>query len=306
MDYIIYHKNCIDGFTGLLLLSKICVNKSTIIYPDIPSTKYIPPNIKDKNIIIVDVSYSKEILENIFKLAKKVIYIDHHVTSEKYASELGKKYNHIVYYDKEYCGASLVWKIFYKNKKQPKLIKHVEDNDIGKWIYKDTKPIISYIQTNYTFEPSKENIKKWSKLLDDKYLKKVIKIGEYYEEYKLNLVKQFSHRITIKNFISEKLKKEFPEIKKYEKYKYKVAVINGACPNVTALGEYIAKKYEKECDFVFLWSYNIEKKEYIISLRSKNTNIEKLAKIFGGGGHEKAAAFSMKKEKLIIDDFFSN
>ena len=38
-----------------------------------------------------------------------------------------------------------------------------------------------------------------------------------------------------------------------------------------------------DCDFVMIWSYQLEKKEYIISFRSKIVDVGKIAQIFGGG-----------------------
>ncbi len=59
-NYIIYHKNCFDGFTSLIIFIKSNnYEKKHTIYPDVPSSNKIPPNIKGKNIIIMDVAYKK-------------------------------------------------------------------------------------------------------------------------------------------------------------------------------------------------------------------------------------------------------
>ena len=62
-DYVIYHKRCYDGFTGFLILhNSNTIKKTAQIYPDVPSAKHLPPNIRGKNVIIIDVAYKYEIL----------------------------------------------------------------------------------------------------------------------------------------------------------------------------------------------------------------------------------------------------
>ena len=139
-NYIIYHKKCFDGFTSFYLFTKTNnMEPKPIVYPDIPSTKIIPPDIDGKNIIIMDVAYNKNILQQIFKKANKVLFLDHHITIRKDVIELQKKLtdkekkNIEIIYDINKSGATLVWDYFFKNKKRPYFVNMIEDNDIGKW-----------------------------------------------------------------------------------------------------------------------------------------------------------------------------
>jgi len=306
INYIIYHKNCIDGYCGFFLFNRLKLHdKKTIIYPDMPSAKNVPPNIKNKNVIIIDVAYSFEILEKIFSLAKNVIFIDHHITTKNYSVELAKKYNQYVIFDEEYSGTGLVWKNFYKTK-EPLFVKYIQDNDLGLWKDKNTKPFINYIQVKFDLDPHKIN--QFEILFNNNEIKKIIKHGSYFEEYKTHLLKQNSKRYSIEYFPSEKILENNIYLKEtIDKIgKYKVAVFNGGCPNVSALGLYLMENNLDNYDFVWIWTLNLEKKEIIVSLRSKinGINIEKIAKCFGGGGHPSAAAFSFNILKNNINDFF--
>src|SRR5437588_643656 len=81
-DYVIYHKGCIDGYSGFFILTGThTISPDATIYPDVPSAKDPPPNINGKNMIIIDVAYSRPVLEQIFKEAKHVIFIDHHIST---------------------------------------------------------------------------------------------------------------------------------------------------------------------------------------------------------------------------------
>ncbi len=306
-NYIIYHKNCLDGFTGFLIFTLTNMySKNSIIYPDMPSSKLIPPNIKGKDIVIIDVAYSKDVLENIFKEANKVLFIDHHNSIKDYVNELGNKYNKAIFFNQKYSACGLVWKFFNEKKKLPKFIEFIQDNDIGEWKLKDTKKFISALQVNYKLEPTLDNLKEWKKLFKNSEVNKLIKLGSCYEEYKNHLIIENSRRFSYQKFPSQKIYNINPEIRKIIDGigKYKVIVYNGSCPSVTSIGTYFYENYE--CDFVWLWALNLSKKEIVVSLRSKKDTVDvgKIASCFGGGGHTGASAFSININHFNIQDFF--
>ena len=52
-NYVIYHKNCLDGFAAFFLLHEAKkIDKHALIYPDVPSAKRSPPRIENMNILI--------------------------------------------------------------------------------------------------------------------------------------------------------------------------------------------------------------------------------------------------------------
>jgi len=305
-NYIIYHKNCLDGYSGFFLFNRLNLTENnTTIYPDVPSSKKIPPNIINKNVIIIDVAYSTEILEQIFASAKNVLFIDHHITTMDYSVELAKKYGQKVYFDEKFSGVGLVWNLFYKEE-MPQFVKYIQDSDMGIWMHTNTRPFISALQIKYKTDQSKETLDEWEKLFNPDKVKKLIDIGLHYEEYKNHLLEQSLKKYTIEYFPSQKLLGMNPKLKKLinKPGKYKVAVFNGGCPTISSIGAYMMDNIK--CDFVMVWNMNLGKKEIIVSLRSKNTsvNIEEIATCFGGGGHYSAAAFSFSIYRYNMQDLF--
>ncbi len=302
-NYIIYHDNCVDGFTGFYLFMKTDKwEPKPTVYPDQPYAKSVPPDVDGKNVIIIDVAYKPEILLGIMDRAKKVLFIDHHVTLNKDIKKLVIKPPHEIFYDENYSGASLVWKYFYGNKKIPRFVKYVEDNDIGRWQYPETLPFVAGLEVNFgnSMEPSHENLKKWDKLLDNKFLDNLIDSGKKYEVYKNFLINRQSTRYSLMYFPSQKVVDLHPG--KFTVGQYSVAVTNSHCPSVSLLGKKIAET--ADVDFVILWNYIVDKKKYIVSLRSIKADVGEIAKIMGGGGHKFASNFSMAQD-LTIDDLFS-
>ena len=90
-NYIIFHKGCIDGFTGFFILhNSNSIDPNALIYPDVPYATKPPPNVHDKDVIIIDVAYKNNIILEIIKHARSVVFIDHHDTIKNDVLEIKK------------------------------------------------------------------------------------------------------------------------------------------------------------------------------------------------------------------------
>jgi nanoRNase/pAp phosphatase (c-di-AMP/oligoRNAs hydrolase) len=303
-DYVIYHKRCFDGFTGFIILhNSNTIKKHALIYPDVPSATTIPPNIKNKNIIIIDVAYKYEILKEIVRNAKFVTFIDHHVTIADDIYKLSKEFKNLyIFYDKNKSGATLTWKFFFPKKTIPLFVKYVEDNDIGKWEMKDVHNFMTAFSVKYDPSPKRENLIEWRKLYSNKTVTELINLGKIYNQYKSHLTEEHSKRFSIQKFPSEKIYNSHTDLFK-KPGQYTVALYCGnPCPSASDVAKKIFEKYD--CDFFIGWTLNLDRKEYVLIFRSKTVNIGEIAKIFNGGGHELAAAGSIKMDSFSIEDLF--
>jgi len=304
-NYIIFHKKCLDGFTGFLILHKTkLIDKNAKIYPDVPSASYSPENINGKDVIIIDVAYKYNVLKDIISKARSVLFIDHHVTIHDDVKKLQKEYhNKFTYiYDINKSGATLTWDHFFKSKSRPRFIDYIQDNDIGTWKLQGIHQFITALYVNYSFELSYENIKKWSRLYKNSTLNKLINLGNTYNEYKSWLIDENSRRISIRYFPSKLIFDNNPMY--FDKPgQYKVAVYCGSsCPAASQLADKILA--QTKCDFFISWVLNLDRNDYVLTLRSNRVNVGSIAKIFNGGGHELAAACSFKSDKYSIMDLF--
>lgn len=302
-NFVIFHKNCMDGFTGFFVLYlSNRIDKNAIIVPDVPSAKYAPNGIDGKDVIIIDVAYKYDVLKEIVHRSKSVVFIDHHVTIRDDVIKIKKDKDVEIVYDEFKSGASLAWHYLFPRKKVPLFIKYIEDNDIGAWKLKHTHPFISALSVKYQLKVDKHNLKKWHNLLDINEIKKLIKKGEIYGEYISKLVNDSIKRYSLESFPSEKIYSAHSDF--FEKPgQYEVAVYCGTgCPSSSLVGLHMAQKIK--CDFVILWTLNLDKKEYVLSLRSNSTDVGVIAQIFGGGGHKLAAACSFSSKKYNIEDLF--
>ncbi|AYV83599.1 MAG: hypothetical protein Hyperionvirus9_16 [Hyperionvirus sp.] len=308
-NYVIFHKNCLDGYGGYVVLMRSNrVDPDAMVYPDVPSAKEIPPNIENKRVIVIDVAYKNSVLSEIFRLAKRVVFIDHHVSIKGDVLQLITLYSqrHTVVYDDSKSGASLTWDYFNPGKKMPKFISYIEDNDIGAWKLKYTHQFILGLNVNYRLDVNEQTLREWDRLFDIGEVKRLVRLGVKYGEYEKYLLEQNVKRYTVEAFPSEIVFRE-SLVENGGLFKkageYRVAVMNGSgCPSGSLLGKKVVT--EINCDFCIMWTLHMDKKEIILSFRSNKVDVGQIAKFFGGGGHKFASACSVPLAKYNITDLF--
>lgn len=295
-NFIIFHKNCIDGFSGLTVayMAKLFTHKEQI-FAEVPSATAPPLLATDKNVIAIDVAYSYETLMKLCSIAKRVLFIDHHLgTEEILKKELPT--NLKVIYNPNYSGALNAWKYFFPKNAVPIALKYVNDNDIGKWEIKNTLSFITGCEVLMSLIPSMDNIKKWKFMLKSTALvNKIIKRGKIYEEYKNSLIQENKERATVVEFPGK-------AVKDVVKGKYKAAVLNGACPGTTSVANAVLDNID--CDFVIVWSHSVKLNAYFVSFRSRSVDVNEIAKALGGGGHKLAAACKIPADSMNIAELF--
>lgn len=299
-NYIIYHSRCYDGFTGLYLFLKTNKwEKNPYIYPDAPFATTVPPDIDGKNVISIDVAYKPEIVQEISQRANKFLFIDHHITIKDEIEKLKLADTTEIVYDNDKCGATLVWKYFFKRKKMPYFVSLIEDNDLGKWKNDDTKPFITALEVHYGLRPTFLNLKYWDNLLEESYLYDFIDTGKKYLTYKNYVIDTKKYELV--KFPS-KWYLDFNKNSKFELHQFTLALINTDDPAISLLGKKIAE--ECNCDGVVLYRYNFNYDIYTASLRSKDTDVGTIAKELGGGGHKLASGFSWNNKDGSFDKLF--
>ncbi len=124
---VIYHDQCRDGFGAAYAAWKKFGD--TASYIPRKTQEPVPEGLTDKEIYIVDYSYSKPVLDELVARNTSVVVIDHHAT----AQEAVESFEGNVF-DIEHSGAVLAWQYFHPNTEVPKLLLYVEDQDL--WHFK--------------------------------------------------------------------------------------------------------------------------------------------------------------------------
>jgi oligoribonuclease NrnB/cAMP/cGMP phosphodiesterase (DHH superfamily) len=260
---VVYHSSCPDGFAAAWAAWKKFGSRAEY-HPVAHSDK--PLALRGKEAYFLDLAYKPHAMRRVIKEAAKVVVIDHHVSSES-SVKLAKE--HV--YDLKHSGAFLAWKYFHPGKPVPRLIRHIEDEDLWKFKLADTKAVNARLELlNFSFNEFDKAVRDFEKLA---LRRKFVQEGKLLGAYRTRLVHRLiEENAALVNFLG-----------------YRILAINGAKPFTSEIGNVMCKMHPP---LAIVWQER--KNNVIVSLRSNGkVDVSKIAVRFGGGGHKAAAAFNL-------------
>ena len=301
---VIYHANCTDGF-GAAFAAWLKLGDSAEYLPMEHGTIKTPEDFdmkvslaaKGNDVYILDFSFPREVMDALFKYAKRVEWYDHHKSAfEMWCGvyEHGMEFydvvdgKHYIALDDKRSGAMLAWHNFHPGTEVPMLIQHVDEYD--RWQFKliGTKEFHAALRSYkpWTFE-------QWWRLFYDKHGLGTDKRAALIQEGKAIL------RAHNQN-VQTALKQARNCILDISIDGYRTYPIGLTCnaPSFLAsdLGHELANK---SGTFGLVWSMAADGRAHC-SLRSNGEyDVSAIAKAFGGGGHRNAAGFSTDINTLL-------
>jgi oligoribonuclease NrnB/cAMP/cGMP phosphodiesterase (DHH superfamily) len=231
-----------------------------------------PPHLVGKNILICDFSYSYSVLQEMSKIANKILVIDHHKTA---IDNLHDFPDNQKIFDLQHSGAYLTWKYLFPNEKVPLFIKMIEDRDLWTKQLPGTDYLAMYLFTE------KYDFQLYLSLLDETTLATAIAKGETYSELNKFYMQQLADQAMVK----------FMRIN--NKYYFIVHCECALTVLRSDLGNYLLEKYP-HADFSV--TYHVKAHGITtFSLRSddKHADVSEVARSLQGGGHRNAAGMAV-------------
>lgn len=120
---IIYHHPCADGFTAAWVVAKA----HGYDFVDLHPAQYgsAPPDVTNRDVIVVDFSYPRAVLEAMDAEADSLLVLDHHKSAQKDLDGLP-----FAHFDMNKSGAMLAYDEFGSVKVNHRLVQYVQDRDI--------------------------------------------------------------------------------------------------------------------------------------------------------------------------------
>jgi oligoribonuclease NrnB/cAMP/cGMP phosphodiesterase (DHH superfamily) len=261
---VIYHGNCQDGFTAAWAIWKKFPDFE--FYPG----KYqeTPPDVSGRDVFFVDFSYKRPVILEMAAKANSITILDHHASAEKDLVDLPE--NVFVIFDMERSGARITWEFFHSKEEVPALVKYVEDRDLWRFKYEETKSLSAYL---FSFEYSFAIWDQAVRIMDD-----------------------LNRRNAAELQGQSILRKQAKDIDELLQNKFRMTIggteVWSANLPYTLCSEagHILSKGEP-----FAATFYLDGKSAIFSLRSAEDGIDvsEVAKKYGGGGHKHAAGFKV-------------
>lgn len=267
-ELCIYHGNCADGFTGAWVVRK-AFGEGIQFHAGIYQTP--PPETGGRDVILVDFSYKREVMEKIAAEARSVLILDHHKSAEENLRGLDTPGSGVeIIFDMNRAGSRIAWDYYFPNEAPPQVLLHVEDRDLWRF----TLPKTREIQANIFSYPYDFAI--WDKLMSSDPSVLAIE-GEAIERKHFKDIEELLGVVQRRMFIGG----------------YNVPVAN--LPYTLASDA----AHKMGANEPFAACYWDTPRGRIFGLRSSENGIDvsEIAKQFGGGGHKHAAGFTVSFER---------
>ena len=314
IDIIVYHDENNDGMFSATIayhyLKEANPEKNIELIPEKPGKFTFKDKIKEKNIIILDLSLNEDFLNQIMRLTKHCIVIDDHSKTLLNNKNIFNGYDHAA------CGYT--WKFFYPKLNVPNTVLYIDSSD--------GKLFLPFIPSSYTTLYAQSTGIKFTHSKSEEMMHKK-KSGEFFDELwdLLSNDSKLNYYITLGYFyheVSENLKEQIAINARQANFQgYKVGVLNFNAPLLTKpVARQIITNFRNKgqnIDFAVCWGYEYTSNAYRIQLiddhKQKSIKMNdiafKLGKIGGhpkgGGGHPHVGNFYWPKtEKQDIWDLF--
>lgn len=289
-DIVISHKGCPDGLAARWCYYHYLKDRDyTPQYLEVVAGGYLDfVDYKDKKVLMLDICYKKEQLLELSRIVSQIVILDHHKSSY---CELECD-NIIFVYDIDRSGAQIAWDYFHEGIIRPWFIEMIADRDLWKWKYANSNAITTAMYSNgyYTNEG-------FDKLLEfcDSDIKKLKTQGKIMLNMTKSRVDYVCKKAKLFVFDETKICKML-NIKSDDNNtrQYNVYVVDAEHSIASEVGNKLSSDISK-CDFAIVYRYDIESNQWFLSCRtcSDSVDLSVLCKKFRGGGHPRAAGFSL-------------
>lgn len=151
----IYHGNCADGFTA-----------AWAVWRAVPTCEFYPgtygetpPDVAGRDVIIVDFSYPRAVLDEMARSARTVIVLDHHRTAMEDLRTmilppdgpwdperlLEQGCGYCAIFDMDRSGAQITWDHFHPGGERPVLVDYVADRDLWRFELPRSREVSAFI-----------------------------------------------------------------------------------------------------------------------------------------------------------------
>lgn len=271
---IVYHHNCADGFAAAWVFWKSLRDTADYMPGTYTSKDFDISVFADRNVYLVDFSYKRPVMEQIIKVANNVVLLDHHVSALKDLEGLdGLRMNHC---STEHSGAMLCWNYWYPDVEPPFAIQMIEDRDLWKFKYPETRNFSQYLfSLPYDFET-------WDRVIYD---------ADHKEE-------EFYQMLIQGAAIERKHLKDIDELAKHA-YDIKIGEDVVPCLNVSYMMASDAGN-KLSIGKPYAVTYYESDKGVHLSFRSQSDgkDVSLVAASMGGGGHKHASGATISRAKF--------
>ncbi len=259
MTYILYHKNCDDGFGAAWVADRWLGN---VTHKPVQYGDGFPEIPDDEQVFILDFSFPRDILiEQSRRL--RITLLDHHKTAEEDLKGLD-----FAVFDMERSGAMMTWDWFYQGVEPPLLISYVQDRDLWTLELPHTESVTAYIRS-------------WPRL-PSRWDDMAVELGENFDQ----VVAEGS---SIRRATKQQIDRAISQATMQNVGGHEVMCVNET-HNYSEVAGGLAELFP-ECPFGAAYYIRSDGLKVYSLMGRGDFDVSAVAKANGGGGHHNAAGF---------------
>lgn len=328
---VIYHADCIDGYGAAFAAWLKLGDEAEYLPMHYNSAEYNPQDrcfvvgktchyIQDREVYVLDFSFGRQLMDELFSTAKRVVWLDHHKTafemwcgmppSDTFQSFFDPHDDaavaHYILLDNNRSGALLAWEYFHPGTEVPMLIRHIDDRDRWQFKLNGSKELHAALSS---YKPW--SFEQWKELIDTEYDPESMNVRyasgaailRAQDQHVASMVKQ-ARKCEIQYDRQEQIpQREIPWRGGYVKTagvrvireKFDGLAVNASL-HQSEVGQELANQ---SGTFGLVW-YMDSGTRVRCSLRSNGDyDVSGIARAFGGGGHRNAAGFETDVTTLM-------
>ena len=277
MIYVVHHTDQ-DGY-GAAATVKLWLQQRGLaaqFYPYNYTNNDDMPDFTDKTVIFVDCGLQpfSEMKKRVIDKCKQLIWIDHHPNNIEAANKarIDQKKNIKTFLSTDRCATYLTWKFFYKTQ-PPDIIALIDDYDRGILAQKEQSVPLCFM-LNLLDKPKHLNMDFWKTLLVSNQAPQLI---QYLVDK--GKVVEFVYKKELEDLINNGVMVNFEG--------HDTLVGNGDIKTI------LFSVYPDLVKASIYMTWHVIGDKVSVSLFSYTVNVGKLATKYKGGGHERAAGFTM-------------
>ncbi len=293
-DICIYHFPCDDGFASAWCVWKKWGDDVEMRPANYGQALPLDEEIAGKNVLIADFSFKYDDLCAMSWKAKSIVLLDHHKTARADLERLPPlvhltpeglddafKINWsqntpeiVAHFDMNRSGASLTWEFCFPGEPMPALIKYVEDRDLWRMNYEETRPLSLYLRAHdYDFAAWDEIMLQFEN--EDRradILNEAFAIQKFYDKK----VGEIADTVSMK------------QIGEHDG----VPVVHAPYAFASDTAHELLQRHA-DAPFAAVVVDAYGGRTYSLRSEDERVDVSEVAKSFGGGGHRNAAGFRM-------------
>ncbi len=272
---ILYHGRCADGIGAAWAAWAFYQGRAECVGLTHGQVKTLDdlPALEGRAVYILDFSFAADILSQIDERAARMVLLDHHVSAQREVGSYRCRCG-VVHFDMNKSGARLAWEFFHAGAPVPDLVRYVEDRDLWRWQYAQTRGFVSALD----MEPF--DLARWQQIADFSpgQTAAFIARGEAMDEKFRHLAADIARDARPLSFNGEQ-----------------GLMVNAPGAFHSLVGDLLSRE---SGTFALMWQVGSEG-QVKAGLRSqRGYDCSALAVSMGGGGHAQACGFRMSAARL--------